>query len=83
MLILLLMSLASVDSQPTPAATRAKPDANSAEKVICRRFAVTGSLVGTYKACKTQREWDQERDNIRASGPGSESCRNAANGGPC
>lgn len=53
------------------------------DKVICKRFAETGSLVGSYRVCKTKREWERERDNIRASGPGIDSCANRANGGPC
>lgn len=83
MLILLLVSLFAVDPQPTPAATPAKQSANDPEKMICRRFAVTGSLVSSYKTCKTRREWDSEHDALRANGPGSDSCRNSGNGGAC
>lgn len=74
MLILLLVSLFGVESQPTQAATPAKPSASDPEKVICRRFAVTGSLVSSYKTCKTRREWDSEREAVRSTGPGSTAC---------
>jgi hypothetical protein len=83
MLILLLVSLFGVEPQSTPSPTPATKSANDPEKVICRRFAVTGSLVSSYKSCKTRREWDIEREALRATGPGSDSCRNSGNGGPC
>lgn len=41
--------------------------AASRDKVICKRFAKTGSLVATYKTCKTKWEWDRERENLRQS----------------
>jgi hypothetical protein len=83
MLILLLVSLFGVESPPVQSATPAKQSANDPDKVICRRFAVTGSLVSSYKTCKTRREWDSEHAALRATGPASDSCRNSGNGGPC
>ena len=49
--------------------------ADGQEKVICKRFAETGSLVKTYRTCKTKREWERERDAIRAA-RGGNSCPN-------
>jgi hypothetical protein len=53
-------------------AEQAKPSAAAApgDKMICKRFARIGSLVASYKTCKTKREWDREHANIRSSGPG-------------
>lgn len=82
-MILLLLALAAADPQPAAVAPPPKKGAKSPDTMICRRFAETGSLVSTYKTCKTKREWDMERENLRMSGPGVDSCRNTANGGPC
>ena len=81
-MILLLLSLAAADPQAVPAATPPKKPATSPDKIICRTFPETGSLVRTTKVCKAKREWDTDRANLRA-GPGVDSCRNAGNGGPC
>jgi hypothetical protein len=40
----------------------------SGDKVSCKRFTRTGSLVDSYKTCKTNREWDRERANLRTAG---------------
>ena len=34
-------------------------------KIVCKRFAKTGSLVGTVKTCKTKADWERERDAYR------------------
>ena len=59
----------------------AERSADTSDKVICKRFAETGSLVSSHRVCKTKREWDQERDEIRASVRASGAC-NTGNG-PC
>jgi hypothetical protein len=64
------------------AATReksAKP-ANDPDKVICKRFVETGSLVKGTRTCKTRREWDREHENIRASIQGGGSCASGESG---
>ncbi len=55
--------------------------ADPQDKVICKRFVETGSLVKGQRTCKTKREWERDRDNIRSGGPGINSCRDATNGG--
>lgn len=69
------------------AADRSKGDepeksADSAEKMICKRFPETGSLVKTYRICKTKREWERGRDNVRNLNAPS-SCGNLGTGGVC
>lgn len=81
-MILLLLWLAAADPQPAPTATPGAKPTKSADTMVCRTMAVTGSLVNTTKTCKTKREWDADRANLRG-GPGVDSCRNAGQGGPC
>lgn len=49
------------------------------DKVICKRFADTGSLVAAHRECKTKRDWERDRENMRAqAGAIVNSCRGAA-----
>lgn len=50
------------------------------DKMICKRFIETGSLVKGYRECKTKREWDRERLNIRTSTLMSGGCNSAETG---
>jgi hypothetical protein len=56
--------------------------ADASDKVICKRFARTGSLADSYRTCKTKGEWDRERDNVRQL-TASEACRMRGEGGGC
>lgn len=58
--VLVLLSPQSVAARP------AALPAKGREKVVCKRFVETGSLVRTYKSCKSAWEWERERANIRA-----------------
>ena len=51
--------------------------------MICKRFVDTGSLVRGTRVCKTKHEWELDRAQIRAKGPGIDSCRSRANGTDC
>jgi hypothetical protein len=48
-----------------PQADEREKSADAADKVICKRFAQTGSLVASKRVCKTKRDWERERDAIR------------------
>lgn len=67
----------------------AKPDgaekaADPMDKVICKRFLETGSLVKGYRTCKTKREWEQDRDAARTSSSSQAgACNRAGDGGIC
>jgi len=61
----------------------AEKTADSGDTMVCKRFVRTGSLVDGYRTCKTKREWERERDNLRAPSSSSNSCRNSGSGGPC
>jgi hypothetical protein len=56
--------------------------ADAGTKMICKRFARTGSLADSYRTCKTKSEWDRERDNVRQM-TASEACRMRGEGGGC
>ena len=64
------------------AAEQAKQSTASApgDKIICKRFTRIGTLAGTYRTCKTKKEWDREHQNIRQLEV-TDSCRDRANGG--
>lgn len=60
----------------------AEKSADNRDKVICKRFVKTGSLVDGYRACKTKWEWERERDNLRQNSSAA-SCRLSGQGGSC
>jgi hypothetical protein len=61
----------------------AEKSADSQDKVICKRFVETGSLVKGYRACKSKRDWERERDAARAQTTTSGSCGQAGSGTSC
>lgn len=74
--------VAAAPAAPAPSATPTA-SADARNKIVCKRFLETGSLVKSYKTCKTNAEWQQERANIRQNLDVSNSCRALANGGAC
>ena len=52
------------------------------DKMICKKFIRTGSLVDGYRTCKTKREWDRDRENRRSMGT-ADSCATRGNGINC
>ncbi|MDB5671276.1 MAG: hypothetical protein JWO25_2235 [Alphaproteobacteria bacterium] len=44
---------------------QAESAAGPLDRMICKRFIKTGSLVDAYRTCKTKREWERERENVR------------------
>ncbi len=75
---------AAVTGAPTVEQARtpeiAEKAADNRDKVICKRFLRTGSLVGGYRECKPKWQWERERENLRQLNT-SDSCRDRANGG--
>ena len=64
-----------------PSSDRASAGAqDSRDRVVCRRFLRTGSLVDSYRTCKTNRERQREHENLQHLSV-SNSCRDVANGG--
>jgi hypothetical protein len=66
----------------TPKRDAPEKTTDSRDKVICKRFAETGSLVGQKRICKPKAEWERDRDNLRQFG-GASSCGSAGSGKPC
>jgi hypothetical protein len=66
----ILFSCAVIAASPAQSAPRRGADApetaaGNPDKVVCKRFAQVGSLVASYRTCKTKREWERERENAR------------------
>jgi hypothetical protein len=74
---------ATAQTKPVSAYDAPEGAADKQEKLICKRFTETGSLVKGYRTCKSKREWERERDNIRAPRVTSGSCGGSAAGGGC
>lgn len=83
---LLLLALAAADPQAstvsTAAATSAAKAKGDPDKMICKKFLETGSLVKGTRICKTKADWDRDRDNIQAGYNSAASCR-TNNGQSC
>jgi hypothetical protein len=47
---------------PVVAEESVKPDAN---KLVCKRFQKTGSLVGTNRVCRTKADWERARTDAQ------------------
>jgi hypothetical protein len=58
--------------------------ADARDKIVCKRFVKTGSLVDGYRTCKSKWEWERERENVRQFGV-SDACgtRGEPSAGPC
>lgn len=82
MLGLIAFALLAAGPQTTPPAGEGARAENGQDKVICKRFTETGSLVRAQRVCKTKRDWDRDRAVIR-SAPTIDSCSARGNGGPC
>lgn len=71
-LLMLLLAAPAIASAQTPApapAPATKLVVDKQDKVICRSTSEIGSLVATNKVCRTRREWDRLRDDLRERGP--------------
>ena len=55
-----LMLLAAFDGTATE--TQSTQPAKDAERMICKKFAVTGSLVARRKVCHTAAQWGEMVD---------------------
>jgi hypothetical protein len=76
----LLTVSSAMPAQAEPTGGTSLNNQISRERVVCRRFLRTGSLVDSYRTCKTNAEWRREHENLQHLSV-SESCRDRANGG--
>jgi len=81
-LIIALLAAGDAGPQTTRAADEVERTSDAQDKMICKRFTETGSLVRAQRVCKTKRDWDRERSVIR-SGPQSGSCNASGTGSGC
>jgi hypothetical protein len=72
-----LAASTAAQSAPRQAADAPEGAAGNPDKIVCKRFVRIGSLVDSYRTCKTKAEWQRERDNIRQVNI-SDSCRSRA-----
>lgn len=66
-------------SAPPRGADAPETAAGNPDKVVCKRFTRIGTLAGSYRTCKTKREWERERENLRQINYSSP-CRSAESG---
>jgi hypothetical protein len=81
-MLALAVPAASLAAKPNQADEPEKA-ADKGEKMICKRFMETGSLVKGYRACKTKRDWEREREAARAVTSNSGSCASQGLSGGC
>jgi hypothetical protein len=60
-----LAGASAAQSAPRRSVDAPETVAGDPNKVVCKRFAKTGSLVDGYRTCKSKKEWERERDNVR------------------
>ena len=63
--LVFLSSAAGLAAQPRSTSSTASRSPEPPERVTCRTFVRTGSLAGTYRSCKTNREWQREHENVQ------------------
>ncbi|MBY9064127.1 hypothetical protein K7957_14390 [Sphingomonas yunnanensis] len=79
-LTLLLAAVAPADQAKTKDAAERAADAP--DKVICKRFAKTGSLIGNERVCKTKADWQRDREELRTT-VRSTGCQTTTPSGVC
>ena len=60
-----LVSAAAAQAAPRKGVDAPEKVAGNPDKVVCKRFVRVGSLIDGYRTCKTKREWERERENVR------------------
>jgi hypothetical protein len=79
---LLLLAGTAAAAAPPQTPDDHEKSADQADKVICKRFKETGSLVSSRRVCKTKRDWERERDALRTTS-GINSCASQVGGPGC
>ncbi len=71
-----LVMAGAVGAQNVPATDAPEGRSDPLDKVICKRFIETGSLVKGYRVCKTKRDWILARNAIQETPRAADSCAN-------
>ncbi|HEX8623785.1 MAG TPA: hypothetical protein VF782_01770 [Allosphingosinicella sp.] len=74
-----LFSASAADAAPRRGVDAGERAAGNPDKVVCKRFTKIGSLVDSYRTCKTKKEWERERENARTVN-WSSPCKSAESG---
>lgn len=63
----LFLAIAVVAGPAMAAKEKDAPEksADARDKMVCKRFLETGSLVKGHRVCKTKAEWERERENLQ------------------
>jgi len=81
-LIIALLAAGDAGPQTARPADEGERTSDAPDKMVCKRFTETGSLVRAQRVCKTKRDWDRERSVIR-SAPAGGSCNASGTGSGC
>jgi hypothetical protein len=82
-LITVALCAASAFAAPKPDKVDVETVSDAPDKVICKRYPVTGSLVQTRKVCGTKEDWVKMRENLQRMNGGANSCGQQSEGGFC
>ncbi|QJU59657.1 hypothetical protein HL653_19555 [Sphingomonas sp. AP4-R1] len=84
---LLLLALAAGDLQGLPATDKPEKAGDAGDRMICKKFIETGSLVKGKRVCMTKAGWERQRLTVQgnvARGLGqSVACASMASGITC
>lgn len=80
--MLLFVAGTMASAAPPKQADEHEKSADAADKMICKRFQETGSLVSSRRICKTKRDWERERDALRSTS-NINSCASQVGGTSC
>lgn len=67
----LCLAAATAGAAAQPNVNADERAADAGDKMVCKKFLETGSLVRGQRVCKTKREWERARDQMRESRPQS------------
>ena len=82
-MVLSILAADDTPSRPKPVTDEIEKASDPQDKMVCKRFIETGSLIKGYRVCKTKREWVMARQEIRDAPPAPASCANVDPNSPC
>ena len=74
-----LIGASAVQAAPREGVDAPERAAGNPDKIVCKRFVRVGTLAGSYRTCKTKKEWERERENARTVN-WSSACKSAESG---